>query len=66
MATEAEAATPRSWHAITQETLKRNKVRLAVYVPDRVLTPLIKALHEDNDFTGHRRADRRQARSRDH
>ena len=41
----------RSWHGITQETLKRNQVRLAVYVPDRVLTPLIRSLHEDNDFT---------------
>jgi len=26
-------------------------VQLAVYVPDRVLTPLIRALHEDNDLT---------------
>ena len=52
MATQAETvAAGRSWHAITQETLKRNQVKLAVYVPDRVLTPLIKALHEDSDFT---------------
>ncbi len=52
MANEQDGtASARSWHAITQETLKRNQVKLAVYVPDRVLTPLIKALHEDNDFT---------------
>ena len=52
MAREDEsAAVARSWHAITHATLKRNQVRLAVYVPDRVLTPLIRALHEDNDVT---------------
>src|SRR5260370_25992350 len=48
---EASAGAGRSWHAITQDTLKRNQVRLATYVPDRVLTPLIRALHEDMDFT---------------
>ena len=41
----------RSWHAIIHETLKRNQVRLATYVPDRVLTPLIKSIHEDDFFT---------------
>ena len=48
---EASAGAGRSWHAIIQEALKRNQVRLATYVPDRVLTPLIRALHEDKDFT---------------
>jgi len=48
---EASAGAGRSWHGIIQETLKRNQVRLATYVPDRVLTPLIRALHEDKDFT---------------
>jgi sulfopyruvate decarboxylase TPP-binding subunit len=48
---EASAGAGHSWHAIVQETLKRNQVRLATYVPDRVLTPLIRALHEDKDFT---------------
>jgi len=48
---EASGAAGRSWHAITQETLRRNQVRLATYVPDRVLTPLIRALHDDPDFT---------------
>jgi sulfopyruvate decarboxylase TPP-binding subunit len=40
-----------TWHDIVLETLKSNNVRLAVYVPDRVLTPLIKALHADDFFT---------------
>ncbi len=40
-----------SWHAIIHETLRRNGVRLATYVPDRVLTPLLRALHEDPHFT---------------
>ncbi len=51
MAARGENPAGGSWHAITQQVLKRNQVRLAVYVPDRVLTPLIRALHEDNDFT---------------
>jgi sulfopyruvate decarboxylase alpha subunit len=45
------AAAARSWHEIIHETLRRNDVRLAVYVPDRVLTPLIQGLHDDNAFT---------------
>jgi len=45
------AAATRSWHEIIHETLRRNDVRLAVYVPDRVLTPLIKGLHDDKAFT---------------
>ena len=40
-----------SWNEIVLATLKNNDVRLIVYVPDRVLTPLIKALHEDPFFT---------------
>src|SRR5262249_46674162 len=47
---DERAVDSRAWYAIVQETLKRNQVRLATYVPDRVLTPLIRALHEDNDF----------------
>jgi sulfopyruvate decarboxylase TPP-binding subunit len=39
------------WHETVLDTLKANDVRLAVYVPDRVLTPLISALHADNFFT---------------
>jgi sulfopyruvate decarboxylase TPP-binding subunit len=40
-----------AWHEIVLETLKANDVRLIVYVPDRVFTPLIKALHADSFFT---------------
>jgi sulfopyruvate decarboxylase alpha subunit len=39
------------WHEVVLETLKENDVRLIVYVPDRVFTPLIKALHADPFFT---------------
>ena len=42
---------PKSWHAVVRETLKQNDVRLVPYVPDRVLTPLIKGVHEDGFFT---------------
>jgi sulfopyruvate decarboxylase alpha subunit len=41
----------RSWHEIVLATLKANDVKLAVYVPDRVFTPLIAALHADDYFT---------------
>jgi len=40
-----------SWHATVLASLKANDIKLIVYVPDRVLTPLIKALHEDDFFT---------------
>ncbi len=40
----------RPWHAIVQDTLKRNDVRLVTYVPDKVFTPLIRDLHADYDF----------------
>jgi sulfopyruvate decarboxylase TPP-binding subunit len=40
-----------AWHEIVLATLKANDVRLIVYVPDRVFTPLIKALHADSFFT---------------
>ena len=39
-----------TWHDVIQATLKANGVKLAVYVPDRVFTPLIKSLHADKDF----------------
>ena len=47
-ASQSEA---RPWHAIVRETLKANDVRLVTYVPDRVLTPLIKGVHDDPFFT---------------
>jgi len=40
-----------TWHEIVLATLKDNDVRLIVYVPDRVFTPLIKAFHADAFFT---------------
>jgi sulfopyruvate decarboxylase alpha subunit len=55
MAVAEEKTSPetseRSWHGIVLQTLKRNDVRLIPYVPDRVLTPLIKNLHADPFFT---------------
>jgi sulfopyruvate decarboxylase alpha subunit len=47
--TSAQAA--QSWHGIVLQALKRNEVRLVPYVPDRVLTTLIKNLHADSYFT---------------
>ena len=41
----------KTWHEIVLDTLKANDVKLVVYVPDRVFTPLIKALHADPFFT---------------
>ena len=40
-----------TWHEIVLATLKSNDVKLVVYVPDKVFTPLIKALHSDTFFT---------------
>jgi len=46
----AAAETAPSWHDIVLQTLKRNEIRLVPYVPDRVLTPLIRNLHADSYF----------------
>jgi sulfopyruvate decarboxylase alpha subunit len=40
-----------SWHGVVLQSLKRNDIKLVPYVPDRVLTPLIKSLHTDPYFT---------------
>src|SRR6201992_1286068 len=40
-----------SWHEVVLQTLKRNDIRLVPYVPDRVLTALIKNIHADPFFT---------------
>jgi sulfopyruvate decarboxylase TPP-binding subunit len=42
---------PRLWHEIVHDELKRADVRLVTYVPDNVLSPLIRSLHDDADFT---------------
>ena len=47
----APSCSEKSWHEIVLQTLKRNDIRLVPYVPDRVLTPLIKNLHADPFFT---------------
>ena len=41
---------PAPWYEIVLETLKANDVKLVVYVPDKVFTPLIKAIHADPYF----------------
>jgi sulfopyruvate decarboxylase alpha subunit len=40
-----------AWHDIVQATLKLNDVRLVTYVPDRVLTTLIRNIEADSWFT---------------
>lgn len=40
-----------SWYETLLAALKSNNVKLVTYVPDRVFTPLIKALHADSFFT---------------
>lgn len=46
-----EAAPAEAWHAILHRALKANAVRLFAYVPDRVLGPLIAAMHADLEMT---------------
>ena len=41
----------KAWHEIVVQTLKRNDIRLVPYVPDRVLTRLIKEVAADPYFT---------------
>jgi sulfopyruvate decarboxylase alpha subunit len=45
------SSTEKPWHDVVLACLKSNDVKLIPYVPDRVLTPLIKALHADQFFT---------------
>jgi sulfopyruvate decarboxylase alpha subunit len=49
-ATEEKTST-RGWHEVVVQTLKSNDIRLVPYVPDRVLTTLIRAIHADPFFT---------------
>jgi sulfopyruvate decarboxylase alpha subunit len=39
-----------NWHERVVKVLKANEVSLVTYVPDNVLSPLIKALHGDSYF----------------
>jgi sulfopyruvate decarboxylase alpha subunit len=38
------------WHERIVKALKANEVRLVTYIPDNVLAPLIKAVHDDSWF----------------
>src|SRR6202795_3188071 len=51
MTAAEEQTSTRSWHEVVLQTLKRNDIRLVPYVPDRVLTTLIKNIHADPFFT---------------
>jgi sulfopyruvate decarboxylase alpha subunit len=55
MAVAEERTSPetsdKTWHGVVLQTLKRNDIRLVPYVPDRVLTTLIRNLHADPFFT---------------
>ena len=46
-----EAPRENAWHEVVLETFKRNDIRLVPYVPDRVLTTLIRNIHADPFFT---------------
>ena len=48
---ENEEPSARPWHEVVHEELKRADVRLVTYVPDNVLSPLIRSLHKDDHFT---------------
>jgi sulfopyruvate decarboxylase alpha subunit len=45
------AAEAQTWPEIVLQALKRNDIKLVPYVPDRVLTSLIKNIHADPFFT---------------
>ena len=49
--TSSPASAAKSWHEVVLQTLKRNDIRLVPYVPDRVLTTLIRNIHADPFFT---------------
>jgi sulfopyruvate decarboxylase alpha subunit len=42
---------PQAWYDVALQGLKRNDIRLVPYVPDRVLTTLIRNIHADPFFT---------------
>jgi sulfopyruvate decarboxylase alpha subunit len=48
---DEKASQEKAWHEVVLQTLKRNDIRLVPYVPDRVLTTLIKNIHADPFFT---------------
>jgi len=50
-ASQGKVSQEQTWHSIVLQSLKRNDISLVPYVPDRVLTTLIKNLHADPFFT---------------
>src|SRR4051794_37048267 len=50
-AAEGQTFLPQAWHDMVLEALKLNDIRLITYVPDRVLTTLIRNIHADPFFT---------------
>ena len=50
-ASPEKAPQEKAWHEVVLQALKRNDISLVPYVPDRVLTTLIKNLHADPFFT---------------
>jgi sulfopyruvate decarboxylase alpha subunit len=50
-AADGSAPQAPAWHDVVLQSLKRNDIRLVPYVPDRVLTTLIRNLHADPFFT---------------
>ena len=52
MSAELQRATgPETWYDIVVRLLKANDIRLVTYVPDNVLSTLIRAVHADPYFT---------------
>jgi sulfopyruvate decarboxylase alpha subunit len=49
--TMAQPSREKSWHEVALQALKRNDIRLVPYVPDRILTTLIRNIHADPFFT---------------
>jgi sulfopyruvate decarboxylase alpha subunit len=50
MATEPQAGGQPTWSGVLHRVLVANEVRLATYVPDNVLKPLLAAVHSDPFF----------------
>src|ERR1700733_14969675 len=50
-ASHEKTSPEQTWHEVVLQTFRRNDIRLVPYVPDRVLTTLIRTLHADPFFT---------------
>jgi sulfopyruvate decarboxylase alpha subunit len=51
MAAAEGQTSPQAWYDVVLQALKRHDIRLVPYVPDRVLTTLIRNIHADPFFT---------------